>query len=277
MRRSAPGATLLGMKPSPLSGAVLAGAVLTLGALGYVFLDALSSSAQKQPIGGGGKPSDGSGGEASPGSVIPPMNPLAGPMLPERGRVLIVGGRIAMGLATGLRDELLALEEETGRPVAPQAITVWDGADVPSQIEATALAIRDHGLPPEAASVGGGKPDVVLLAVGDYNAMWGPVDDTTDKAMVFLTQTFADVSREHFPSVLWIGPWNPDTQPNARELALRMGAAALTARPGRAAMLVPKRLLIETSGPIEPTAKGYREIAHEAAAILLKNGPNALA
>lgn len=263
------------MGAAPLAAlAVVAVGVIGAGAYALNRL-ATDAEASKKRASGGLVPGDGTAPPS--GSIEPEANPLTGPMLPYRGRILLVGGRLALGIAQGLKDELSAIEAESGLPVTPHVITIWDGADIPAQIEATASALKENGLPPEAALLDGQKPDVVILAMGDYNAMWGPVDPMTDQAMVGLTKVFAGMARQHFPNVLWVAPWNQDTQPNARELMLRMGAATLSAV-GRAAMLVPQRLLVEmTSDPIVPTAKGYREIAHEAAVLLLKNGPAAQA
>jgi hypothetical protein len=247
-----------------------AGTVVLVSAGAYLWLSSRSATkpaaASSSPKGPSGAPSSG-GTQVPPGSVVPA---LLGRMLPDRGRVLVVGGALALGIANALHDELESIEQTSGDPVTPVAIRVWDGEDVAYRVEDVASALQTAGLPPSAAMIEGAKPDIVILAIGDYNAAWGPVNEYTVQAMMGLGAAFADVARAHFPNVLWIAPWNVKDQPFATEMQLRMGQAALTASPGKGAMLVPKSLSVPMENQVTPTADGYREIAREIAQLVLR-------
>ena len=203
-----------------------------------------------------------------PGPAVTPLPPLTGPVLPPHGRLLVVGGKDAHGLATALVPELQGIELAEQIPSSPAMVTVYDGADTLYPIESFAKGVEEHGLPPEATNLAGqGRPDVVVVMLGMYDAAYGPVDDVV-KYTVSLGRALSQAARDHVPNVIWILPWNPDLA-FQKEMQAKIGAAATSSAPGRVLAMTPDYSRVDMDDAVTPSEAGYREIAKEVSSILL--------
>lgn len=195
------------------------------------------------------------------GSFVEP--PAAqGPIFPAHGRILVVGGAMALGLGRELNTVMQGIEASTGIPASPEIVTVWDGVGV------TAAATFAEGLdrmPDAARNLGGlGAPDVVVVLVGEYDALVEPQGDML-AAITRMSKTLSWIARDHLPNVIWIVPWDGA---HADELKLPIAAAAARGAPGHVLPFPPKKSEIPMNG-YTPTDAGYRALAMQVSSVLL--------
>ena len=185
-----------------------------------------------------------------------------GPIFPAHGRILVVGGSMALGLGRELNTVMQGIEASTGIPASPQIVTVWDGLGV------TAAATFAEGLdrmPDTARNLDGlGAPDVVVVLVGEYDALVEPQGDML-AAITRMSKALSGVARDHLPNVIWIVPWDGV---HADELKLPIAAAAARGAPGHVLPFPPKKSEIAMNG-YTPTDAGYRALATQVASVLL--------
>lgn len=230
-----------------------AAGIIALGSAGALLVRALMPAAASPAPGPEPKKPDGS-------FVEPPT--AQGPIFPAHGRILVVGGGMALGLGRELNIVMHGIEASTGIPASPQIVTVWDGRGV------TAAATFAQGLdtmPDTAKNLDGlGAPDVVVVLAGEYDALVEPQGDML-AAITRMSKTLSGIARDHLPNVVWIVPWDGV---HADELKLPIAAAAARGAPGHVLPFPPKKSEIPMNGFL-PTDEGYRALAAQVATVLL--------
>lgn len=157
---------------------LLWGAAIAAAAGGALWLarrsDAPSSSAR--PGDSSACPPGSFTNEAGECVVVPTQGKPSPLAIPDHPRVLFVGDRGALLVAQRLNLLLSNYEVESGAPVAPANTTVWDGKG-PFSIETMSLA-------PLPNDVVDAKPDVAVVILGQWNALYGPADKMTGDELV---------------------------------------------------------------------------------------------
>ena len=218
-------------------------------------------------------------------SFLPELAAMKGAMLPPHGKILLLGGELAVGLAQALAKELATIEQMNRYPVTPSAMSVWDGAPVLYDFELLSASLGVNGVP-KAPACEACPPDLVIIFSGERNMHWGPVDEGTRKAITHIADTFAVEARDHYPNMLWVAPpSNPEFDEPANQSLLKgmVFSAAQLARPGRSAFLNPKKFEAPYPavggilGPdpmmvdhARPNEAGYAAIAKQVAEIITK-------